>query len=86
MQAICGDVALIAALPQVFFEDQIPAIKKLLQSCADIGVTVEVNSWGGWHLARAAGAAMEAGPGLPGSIRWLAVSWRKRDEMRYAFA
>ena len=27
-------------------------------------VTVEANSWGGWQLAKAAGAAVEAGPGL----------------------
>jgi len=65
MRAICENVSLIAALPQVFFEDQIPQIKNLLSACADEGVTVEVNSWGGWHLAKMAGVSMEAGPGLP---------------------
>jgi U32 family peptidase len=65
MRAVCGDIDLIAALPQVFFENDLPEIKKLLQRCADEGVTVEVNSWGGWRLAKAVGATMEAGPGLP---------------------
>ncbi len=62
--SICEHVSLIAALPGVFFEDEIPAIEKLLRQCADKGITVEVNSWGGWRLAKAAGVKMEAGPGL----------------------
>jgi U32 family peptidase len=65
IRAMCENVSLIAALPQVFFEDDIPQIKKLLSECADQGVTVEVNSWGGWLLAKAAGVNMESGPGLP---------------------
>jgi U32 family peptidase len=65
IRAICENVSLVAALPQVFFEDQIPQIDSLLRQCADEGVTVEVNSWGGWRLAKAANAVMEAGPGLP---------------------
>jgi hypothetical protein len=28
-------------------------------------LTAEVNSWGGWRLAKAAGVRMEGGPGLP---------------------
>ena len=62
--AACG-VPLIAALPQVFFEADIPALEALVQACRRLGLAVEVNSLGGWHLAEAAGAAMEAGPGLP---------------------
>jgi hypothetical protein len=65
ISAMCENVALIAALPQVFFEDDIPQIKKLLMECAQEGVTVEVNNWGGWLLAKAADVEMEAGPGLP---------------------
>ena len=65
IRAMCENVELIAALPQVFFEDDIPQIKKLLAECAEQGVTVEVNSWGGWLLAKAADVEMEAGPGLP---------------------
>ncbi len=65
IRAMCENVALIAALPQVFFEDDIPQIKKMLAECAKEGVTVELNSWGGWLLAKAAGVTMEAGPGLP---------------------
>jgi U32 family peptidase len=52
-------------LPQVFFEDDVRQIKKILAACADQGVTVEVNTWGGWFLARQAGVRMESGPGLP---------------------
>jgi putative protease len=62
--AICRNASLIAALPAVFFEDEIPPIKLLLGECVKLGVTVEVNSWGGWYLAKAAGVKMEAGPGL----------------------
>jgi len=58
-------VELVVALPSVFFEKDIPALKGLLSQCAAAGVTVEVNSWGGWHLARQAGVRMESGPGLP---------------------
>jgi collagenase-like PrtC family protease len=65
IRAICENVSLVVALPQVFFEDQIPHINGLLRQCSDEGVTVEVNSWGGWHLAKEANATMEAGPGLP---------------------
>ena len=55
----------IVALPQVFFEDELPAIRELVEACVEAEVTVEVNSWGGWWLARQAGARMESGPGLP---------------------
>jgi U32 family peptidase len=64
VRAICENVSLIVALPQVFFEDEIPKIKSLIRACADEGLTVEVNSWGGWRLAKAAKAVMEAGPGM----------------------
>jgi U32 family peptidase len=65
IRELCENVELVAALPQVFFEDDIPQIKKLLIECAEQGVTVEVNSWGGWLLAKLADLEMEAGPGLP---------------------
>lgn len=57
-------VPLVAALPSVFFEDERPALTELVAACVALGVTVEVNTWGGWQLARAAGAAMIGGPGL----------------------
>ena len=38
---------------------------KLLRELPAQGLTVEVNSWGGWRLARQAGVRMESGPGLP---------------------
>ncbi len=59
-----GSTTVIVALPSVFFEADIAGIEKLLAACARTGVTVEVNSWGGWHLARKARVRMEAGPGL----------------------
>jgi len=65
MQAICGDTPFVAALPPVFFEDDIPALRELLAECARLKVVVEVNSWGGWHLARQARTRIESGPGLP---------------------
>lgn len=65
IRSLCGRIPLIAALPPVFFEDDIPELKELLRKCARANVTVEVNSWGGWHLARRARVRMESGPGLP---------------------
>ncbi len=56
---------IVAALPQVFFEREIPSIKKLLDFCVRTNVSVEVNGWGGWWLAREARVRMESGPGLP---------------------
>ena len=61
--ADCG-ATIIAALPQVFFEADIPGLRALLQACLRLGVAVEVNNLGGWQLAREAGVAMEGGPGL----------------------
>ena len=61
----CVDTPAIFALPAVFFESDLAELRRLTEKCAKAGVTVEVNSWGGWHLARTARARMEAGPGLP---------------------
>ncbi len=55
---------LIVALPQVAFEDGIPALRSLIAEAGSAGLRVEVNSWGGWWLARQAGLRLEAGPGL----------------------
>ena len=65
IRSATGQARLIVALPQVFFEEEIPAIKELVRKCAKAGLTVEVNSWGGWLLARQARVGMESGPGLP---------------------
>jgi putative protease len=64
IRAACGRVPLIVALPPVFFEDAINDVQRLLRTCARMGVTVEVNNWGGWHLAKRAGVRMEGGPHL----------------------
>ena len=64
VQRACRRVPLIVALPQVFFEDDIPVLQELLRQCLRLRVAVEVNSWGGWRLGKAAGVRMEGGPGL----------------------
>jgi len=64
-RAVCGRTPLVVALPPVFFEEDVAPLAALVRRCARSGVTVEVNSWGGWHLAREARARMESGPGLP---------------------
>ncbi len=61
----CGTVPMIVSLPQVFFEDELAGIRDLLSECARCLVSVEVNSWGGWMLARQAKLRMESGAGLP---------------------
>lgn len=67
LKAACSEkrVPLIVALPQVFFEHDLAAIRALLGRAAEAGLAVEVNSWGGWQLAKEAGVRMEAGPGFP---------------------
>jgi putative protease len=52
------------AVPAVFHEAETPALQELLAAAAAAGITVEINSWDGWELARAAGVGLEAGPGL----------------------
>ena len=64
LRAACPGVPLVAALPTVFFEDERPALTALVAAAAALAVPVEVNTWGGWELARQAGAAMIGGPGL----------------------
>jgi len=65
VRAACGPAQLIVALPPVFFEEDVERLTILVRRCARSGVTVEVNTWGGWHLARRAGARIESGPGIP---------------------
>ena len=65
IQAACEGIPLVIALPPVFFEDDVSNVDRLVRQCAANKLPVEVNSWGGWWLARQAGARMEGGPGLP---------------------
>jgi hypothetical protein len=65
IRSACRPASLVAALPSVFFEADIPPIRALLRECARANAAVEVNSWGGWLLAKRAGVRMESGPGLP---------------------
>jgi putative protease len=57
-------IPIVAALPTVFFEEDIPRLTALLAECKQAGLPVEVNSWGGWALARSVGVRMDGGPGL----------------------
>jgi len=58
-------IPVAAALPAVFFERQVPALRELITCCVRARMAVEVNSWGGWRLAADLGATIESGPGLP---------------------
>lgn len=64
LRRAAGKASLVVALPAVFFEEEIARIESLLAACKREGLVVEVNSWGGWLLARKLGARMEGGPGL----------------------
>lgn len=72
MSNTCGDVPLVVALPPVFFEEELANVRRLVGLCREMDLTVEVNSWGGWRLAREAHARLESGPGLP-VLNWLAA-------------
>ena len=62
--AASAGTSLIVALPPVFFEADILAIQQLVTLAVALNLAVEVNSWGGWKLAKDCGARVEAGPGL----------------------
>ncbi|HPP52391.1 MAG TPA: hypothetical protein PK777_05530, partial [Thermoguttaceae bacterium] len=44
--------------------DDLDWVRELAARCKKARLAVEVNSWGGWWIARQAGIAFEAGPGL----------------------
>jgi putative protease len=54
----------IIALPPIFFEEDVRELERLVEACAKERLAVEANNWGGWRMAKKAGAAIEAGPGL----------------------
>ncbi len=60
----CEGIRWTAALPPVFFEDDLHDVTRLIEVCAEKRLPVEVNSWGAWRLAKQCGARMEGGPGL----------------------
>jgi collagenase-like PrtC family protease len=72
MAEACGEVPMLVALPPVFFDDELSNMRRLVEMCRELDVTVEVNSWGGWQLAREAHARIESGPGMP-VLNWLAA-------------
>lgn len=59
-----GPAQIIAALPSVLLEGERGPVEALVAAARCLDVPVEVNGWGGWRLATAAGARMIAGPGL----------------------
>ena len=71
-EAVISRWMAIAALPQVMYEAQLEPVKRLLAILAKEGVAVEINSWDGLFLAREAGVAFSAGPGL-GALNSLAA-------------
>ena len=60
---LAGRLAAVA-MPSVLYEAELDAWRVMLSLLATAGVTVEVNSWDTWQLAREAGCVMEAGPGM----------------------
>ncbi|GAB6167098.1 hypothetical protein JCM19992_30980 [Thermostilla marina] len=61
---LCRRVRPVIALPIVAFEDSLPELRHLLETCRELHLAVEVNSWGQLRAAREAGCRFEAGPGL----------------------
>ena len=57
-------IPLVAALPGVFFEEDRAEGESLVAAATARGAAVEVNTWGGWQLARRVGARIVGGPGL----------------------
>lgn len=56
---------LIAALPPVLYEGDLPGAAAVCAACAGSGIPLEANGWDGWQLAREAGCtALSGGPGL----------------------
>lgn len=67
---------IIAALPAVIFDEDVPRLASLLDACRERRVRVEVNGWGAWGLASKAGVPLEGGPGL-GALSSLAAGFLK---------
>ena len=65
VQKVCRRIPLVVALPAVVSESELAEVEALLEACRRRRAVVEVNSWGGWRLARATGLRLESGPGLP---------------------
>ncbi|RMF86589.1 MAG: U32 family peptidase [Planctomycetota bacterium] len=61
---LCRRLRPVIALPPVAFEDSLADLERLLKTCRDLHLAVEVNSWGQLRAAREAGCRFETGPGL----------------------
>ena len=64
LQQLTNNSKLVIALPPVFFEEQISDIYKLCYECNNRKITVEVNGWDSWKIARDTGVNFEGGPGI----------------------
>ena len=78
VRALCRRTSSVIALPPVFFDADMDEIRALLQECARANLIVEVNSWGGWRLAKEAGVRLEGGPACPCSTLWQPARWPRR--------
>ena len=77
----------IVALPPIFFEEDVREMERLVEACAKERVTVEVNSWGGWRLAKDAGRRDGSRAGLAGAqFAGGAIFGQLGHEVRHAFA
>lgn len=74
---LCRKHVPVVALPPVCFQSDLPRLQELINRCQKARLAVEVNSWGGWLLARKAGIAFETGPGL-GVLNPLAAAFLRK--------
>lgn len=55
---------LIIALPSVFFEHEVAKLKKLCIKCKEYNISVEVNGWDSWKIAKDSGVKFTGGTGI----------------------
>lgn len=72
---IVDPYCLTLALPSTIFPDSSPNLEKFCQTCSQMGLTVEVNTWGQIHLCRQYNLPFHAGPGLPVLNHMAAEYW-----------
>jgi hypothetical protein len=74
---------LALSLPAVIYEDDIALIRPLLDFARQAAITIEVNSWDTWQLAREAGNDCAAGAGLA-VLNASAARFLSRQGCRYS--
>ena len=78
VRALCRRTSSVIAPPPVFFDADMDEIRARLQEYARANLIVEVNSWGGWRLAKEAGVRLEGAPVCPCSTLWQPARWPRR--------